>query len=282
MWENRSKVIFGSGILMAGLILLQMGMYALHVLFGWDVHFNLIQICNSWVEKFGLDSLSYVLDILVFYTISLTGFVIYKQIRLSNRAYRQLICFQDDYLTFQVNQAYSQSKRDFLVIRHPEPLAFTMGFFRTRIVLSTGLLELLDDDEQQAVIYHELYHLKHGDPLKTLLLYLFSSVMWYLPILKWFHQNYRIIRELLADNYSIKQMETPTHLGSALIKMIKRGSRTPLPFSHVSFAETSINYRIKQLVEPESKLPFQFPLKSMMISLKILFILFTSFILVLS
>lgn len=282
MWENRSKIIFGSGILISGAILLQMSMYALHVVAGLDLHFNLIQICSSWVEKFGLDSLSYVLDVLVFYTISMTFWVIFRQIQLSQKACRKIGSMTDNAVTLQLNSEYHLSKKTILVIRHPEPLAFTMGFLRPRIVLSTGLLELLDHPEQQAVVYHELYHLKHSDPLKTLLLYLFSFVMWYLPILKWFHQNYRIIRELLADKHSIEQMETPTHLGSALIKMIKRGSRTPLSFSHVSFAETSINYRIKQLVEPQSELPVHFPLKSMMISIKILFILFASFLFVLS
>ncbi|MGC5324341.1 M56 family metallopeptidase [Brevibacillus sp. SYSU BS000544] len=282
MWENRSKVLFGSGVLIAGLIIIQMIMYALYVLVGIDPHFNLIQICDSWVKKYDLHSLSYVLNVLVFYTLSLMVWGIYKQIRLSRQAYRKMVGIKDSSVTEQMNQAYSHSKQDILVIRHADPLAFTMGFMKTRIVLSTGLLELLDEDESKAVIYHEKYHLKHSDPLKTLLLYLFSSVMWYLPILKSFHQNYRIIRELLADKYSIEQMQTPTHLGSALIKMIKRGKSTPLPFSHVSFAETSINYRIKQLVEPESDLPLHFPLKSLMISIKILLVLFTSFILALS
>jgi Zn-dependent protease with chaperone function len=68
-----------------------------------------------------------------------------------------------------------------------------MGFLNPKIILSTGLFNLLDKNELEAAIYHELYHKKHRAPLKIFLLSLFAS------ILKWFHQKYKIIREVLAD-----------------------------------------------------------------------------------
>lgn len=279
MWENRSKIVFGSGIFIAGMIFLQMSMYALHVLFGWELHFNLFQICSSVVHRFGLDSVAYLLDVLVFYTLTMTIWAAGKQMILSYRAFKRFRSFENQTLTQALNLQYGKSLNDYMVVESAEPLALTMGFFKPRIVLSVGLLQLLDQDELAAVIHHEQYHQKHRDPIKSLLLYLVASVMWYLPILQWFHQNYNIIREVLADQYSITRSGTSAHLGSALIKLLKRGNPTPLAFSHVSFADTSINYRIRQLLEPQREFPLQVPLKPLMISVQILLILCTSFIL---
>lgn len=53
----------------------------------------------------------------------------------------------------------------FGVIRDGNPTAFTFGHYPgdARLVVTTGLLELLDRDESQAVVAHELGHIAHWD-----------------------------------------------------------------------------------------------------------------------
>ena len=48
------------------------------------------------------------------------------------------------------------------------------------VAVTTGLLELLDDDELEAVIGHELTHVRSRDVLVLMLASLFSTVAWYL------------------------------------------------------------------------------------------------------
>lgn len=51
------------------------------------------------------------------------------------------------------------------VINTPNAFAFVSPFFRATIAVTTGLLERLNDEEIEAVVAHELGHLKHRDVL---------------------------------------------------------------------------------------------------------------------
>jgi beta-lactamase regulating signal transducer with metallopeptidase domain len=259
MSKNRSKAIFITCTFIAGTILFQMGMYVLYVLLGWDPKFNLIQVCHSVARSLGLSSVEYMLDALVFYTVFLSIWKIGKQLFAANKIYKRLAIYRHEQLTQVINRKYNEGNQDFTVISCSAPIAVTMGFLNPKIILSTGLLNLLDENELEAVIYHELYHKKHRDPLKIFLLSLFASIMWYIPILKWFHQKYKIIREILADHYAINRQGTSVDLGSALLKMLKTVNRANMPFSYVSFADTSVNYRIKYILDPQTEIPLKLP-----------------------
>jgi beta-lactamase regulating signal transducer with metallopeptidase domain len=259
MSKNPSKAIFITSTFIAGTILFQMGMYVLYVLLDWDLNFNLIQVCHSVARSLGLSSVEYMLDALVFYTVFLSIWKIGKQLFAANKIYKRLSIYRHEQLTQEINCKYNEGNRDFTVISYSAPIAFTTGFLNPKVILSTGLLNLLDKNEVEAVIYHELYHKKHRDPLKIFLLSLFASIMWYIPILKWFHQKYKIVREVLADHYAINRQGTSADLGSALLKMLKTGKRANMPFSYVSFADTSINYRIKYILDPQTEIPLKLP-----------------------
>jgi beta-lactamase regulating signal transducer with metallopeptidase domain len=259
MSKNPSKVIFITCTFIAGTILFQMGMYILYVLLDWDLKFNLIQVCHSVARSLGLSSIEYMLDALVFYTVFLSIWKIGKQLFTANKIYKRLAIYRHEQLTQEINRKYNEGNQDFTVISCSAPIAVTMGFRNPKMILSTGLVNLLDNNELEAVIYHELYHKKHRDPLKIFLLSLFASIMWYIPILKWLHQKYKIVREVLADHYAINRQGTSVDLGSALLKMLKTGNRENMPFSYVSFADTSINYRIKYILNPQTEIPLKLP-----------------------
>ncbi|MCM3755862.1 M56 family metallopeptidase [Sporosarcina aquimarina] len=164
-----------------------------------------------------------------------------------------------------------------MVISHPAAIAITMGLVRPRIVLSTGLMKLLTDDELTAVIYHEMYHKENHDPLKNFLISLCSSTLWYIPILKWFNQKYRIFKELLADEFAIEKQATSLNLGSALLKMLKVGKQEKILFAHASFADTSVNYRIKYLLNPFSEIQLRIPVRVAFLSILVFSFICTLF-----
>ena len=281
MAKNQSKMIFIACTLIAGTILFQMGVYVLYMLMGWDLKFNLIQVCHSAVKSLGLSSAEYILDALVFYTVLLSIWKIGKQLFTARSMYKKLLLYKNEQLTWELNGRYNEGKGKFIVTSCSVPIAVTMGFVNPKIVLSTGLLDLLDENELEAVIYHELHHKQHRDPLKIFLLSLFASIMWYIPILKWFHQRYKIVKEVLADDYAINKLGSSRDLGSALLKMVKTGKQANMPFSYVSFADTSVNYRIKYILDPLTELPLKLPIMLTVTSIYVFFMLCILFILAL-
>ncbi len=270
MWENRSRMLFASAFVLALIVWVQMGLYAAHVLFGWSLRFNVFEICSSLLKALGFDSVTPLLSVLVAYTFGLSLWIWAKQVCLSRRAYRKLLASRHERSTQELNARFSADKPDLLVVMCAEPIALTLGLFRPKIILSTGLLKLLDRDELEAVVYHEQYHRNHRDPLKTFLLHLACSVMRYIPILRWCYHHYKIAREILADREAMAVMGSPASLGSALLKLMKKRERTAsMDFAYVSFADTSINYRIRQILDPQGEPSLGLPVKLAIVSLPV-------------
>jgi heat shock protein HtpX len=62
----------------------------------------------------------------------------------------------------------------------PNAFATGRGQRNSVVVVTTGILEILDDEEMEGVIGHELTHIKNRDVLVITLASLFSTVAWYL------------------------------------------------------------------------------------------------------
>ncbi|HKE97360.1 MAG TPA: M48 family metallopeptidase [Actinomycetes bacterium] len=62
------------------------------------------------------------------------------------------------------------------VAQEPRPNAVTLGLDRPFVVLSTGLLELLDDEELRVVVGHELGHVHSGHAVLTSLVFVLAQL----------------------------------------------------------------------------------------------------------
>ncbi|HEY4722501.1 MAG TPA: zinc metalloprotease HtpX, partial [Anaerolineae bacterium] len=136
----------------------------------------------------------------------------------------------------------------FGIIHDGNPNAFTFGHYPgdARLVVTTGLLELLDGEECQAVVAHELGHIAHWDfvvmtiaaavPLILYMLYRFSisrgrnreglylaavgvvSYMVYI-ISQFIALLLSRVREYYADQFATEVTGNPNALSSALVKV---------------------------------------------------------------
>lgn len=111
------------------------------------------------------------------------------------------------------------------IIENLEPNAFTVGYGkRTRIVFSLGLLDILDDTELEAVVAHEVAHIKNHDFHLMALLSALKVVSFFNPIVYILSAAIVREREILADHMGRRLVENPERLGLALVK-IWEGSR---------------------------------------------------------
>jgi beta-lactamase regulating signal transducer with metallopeptidase domain len=281
MWENKSKLIFTSCLIISGLLFFQMAMYVLQVLLGWQTNYNLIQLCHTAIGFLGLFWIGYILNAVVFYTFLYSLWIAAKQIYISISFNRKLARSRNGLLSRSINERFGSGKEQIWIVQNERPAAMAIGIWNPRIILSTGLLHVLSEDELEAVIHHEMYHMKHADPLKTFILSYFATVMWYVPVLNLLRHNYKIVREVLADTYAIHQMGNSFMLGSALLKLLKGRIPERVPISCVSFADTSVNYRIRKILDPHVEPDLQWPIKPTLVSIHVLLIMCTLFILAL-
>lgn len=282
MWcKKKSAFILGLSLLIAVFVWSQIGMYLAHLLFGVNIRINFFKFCVSLFKEssFYYFLVTILLNAFIAYTVLVTLIKITKQYVLSKRFKQKLFQLKNIELTNILNEEFNRQSQDIMVIHHNQSLAFTIGCGKPYIVLSSGLIEMLEDHELEAVIEHETFHQRNRDPLKVFILQLISQSLWFIPVTKWSYQNYKIMSEMLADGYAIQKTGSELGLGSALLKLIKNEFHTGMSPILVHFSDESVNYRLQQLVNPQKAIPVKLTTTSIVISIHVLF-LFMSMVLV--
>jgi Zn-dependent protease with chaperone function len=252
-------VVFGWGLCVALILCIQMGLYLVNIFFGPAVFDNIFQFCIRIFKKNTIECFTVLLLVnsYVAYTLLFICRKVIQQGVYTSRLKSKIEFLTDKKLTDEMNKRFNRSKEDIVVINSMNPVALTFGFRKPIIVLSSKIIDILDTTELEAVIHHESAHQNYYDPLKVFVLQTISEVMWYIPLTKWAYKNYKIIIELVADEYAIMRMGTELGLGSALLKLIKSNLNSKTTPLFVPFADGTVDYRLKQLLEPQYSLPIK-------------------------
>ena len=107
-----------------------------------------------------------------------------------------------------------------------EALAIAIGGRKAHILVSRGLVALLDRDEMESVVAHELMHLKHHDAEFKVFSRILTKILFFDPFSKFFDPAVHREREYLADEMSGRSTGKPATLASALLK-ISAGKPSP-------------------------------------------------------
>jgi heat shock protein HtpX len=110
------------------------------------------------------------------------------------------------------------------IVDDPSIIAMAVGGKQRTILVSTGLLNLLERDEVETVVAHELMHLKHHDSEFKVFSRVMSRILFFDPFSKFFDPAVHREREYLADESSGRSTGKPAALASALLKIADRGS----------------------------------------------------------
>jgi Zn-dependent protease with chaperone function len=148
------------------------------------------------------------------------------------------------------------------------PVLFCTGVARPSVVISSGTLALLDEEELRAALAHELAHLARKDPLRSWVLMAGRALMCLNPAFQVLSRAVARDAEWLADERAAEACGDRLALASALLKLHRATTRPPAVPRTLPFATTlaeplarvqslDIEARCRRLLDPApAPLPF--------------------------
>jgi bla regulator protein blaR1 len=128
-----------------------------------------------------------------------------------------------------------------------EPGVF--GIFRPVLLLPAGLEELLSEAQLQAVVAHEICHIRHRDNLAAAIHMLVESLFWFHPLVWWLGARLIEERELACDEEVLQLGADPEIYAESILKVCQFCFESPLPcVSGITGA--SLKRRIESIMTP--------------------------------
>lgn len=125
--------------------------------------------------------------------------------------------------------------------------AFTFGFIKPLIVLPIGFFTTLPPEQIEAVLLHELYHIKHKDYLVNILTMALEVVFFYHPVMWWLAKNIRQERENRCDDQVTQIMDKKVYAHALLsMESYRQSLNYAIPFSN---KQSNLKMRIMRIFE---------------------------------
>lgn len=134
----------------------------------------------------------------------------------------------------------------------------TLGFWRPVILMPVGLLTTIPVAQLEAVLLHELYHIKYRDYCINLFHTAIEIVFFYHPFVWWLSSIIRKEREYRCDDGAVVASGDRISLAKALthIKMSHFKSQNPITMS-LTGKKTQLSQRIYRLFEPRPSFTYK-------------------------
>jgi Zn-dependent protease with chaperone function len=129
------------------------------------------------------------------------------------------------------------------LLAHPQPMAYYLPGAGGRVVMSTGALEILSDDELSAVVQHERGHARRHHGALLIPLQVLSSFFTFLPIARYAPTAMRSYLEMSADDCARE-----AGLSNALRDALRKAQLfVPAPQGSFAASDLVIERRIQRL-----------------------------------
>jgi beta-lactamase regulating signal transducer with metallopeptidase domain len=127
----------------------------------------------------------------------------------------------------------------------------SVGWLRPIVLLPTALLTRMPVELVEALLAHELAHIRRHDYLVNLLQGAVEAMLFYHPVTWWLSRRIRVERELIADQLAADAIGAPRRLALALSELSGcLASADPIPSLALAAHGGHLMSRIEQLVRP--------------------------------
>lgn len=150
--------------------------------------------------------------------------------------------------------------------------AFTLGFLKPEIYLTSGLIQKFDPDELAIVIHHESGHCARRDPLRSTIIGALSELLWFIPIIRRQADRLKIAAELACDSVAVKSGYDREDVASLLVQVAEGPNMlNPTPAPAFSSIIDQLEIRIRSLLGENILAITRIPLKIILASSLIVF-----------
>jgi Zn-dependent protease with chaperone function len=126
--------------------------------------------------------------------------------------------------------------------------AYVVGTRRPLLVVGAELVEVLDDEELEGVLAHELAHVRRRDTPVANLLGVVRDLMFFVPGGGWAVRQLHRERELAADQLAVSVTRRPGALASGLLKVLEEAPTGTAPCAALA-PNGSVVDRVRILVD---------------------------------
>jgi Zn-dependent protease with chaperone function len=147
---------------------------------------------------------------------------------------------------------------DTRLLEHPAPVAFCIPGARPLLVLSSGMVAELDDDQLAAVVAHERAHLREHHHLLLLPFVAWEAALPVLPAAARAHAAVRELVEMRADDVALATLSgaAPRRtLARAIVAAAEGAGGAGVPSGALAVAGGATGARVVRLLEPPRPLP---------------------------
>ncbi len=129
---------------------------------------------------------------------------------------------------------------------------FTMGLFKSAIYFPFAVLNQLNMQEMEAIIAHELAHIKRNDFLLNLIAAAIETMLYYHPVIWWLQKQLSQHREEACDDEALAFTRNPMAYARALLKIEEMDQKNSTPELSLAFTGKNSNQllnRIKRIFQ---------------------------------
>lgn len=150
-----------------------------------------------------------------------------SELRTMRKSSSEPTDFHLEKMLYQLSRKLGIDKVPLFRITQAGQSPITFGFLKPIILLPAGLIFHLSPPQLEAIIAHELAHVKRNDYLANLLQSGLEVLFFYHPCYWWMSQTVKELRENAADDIVVQAGISPKELAHALAEVLNFAKQNP-------------------------------------------------------
>ncbi len=211
------------------------------------------------------------IGLILFYVSALFVFRLFREFYMVSNFAKNKVTLTPRVLT--IIAKFNINKSSICLFMNENIYAFCFGVIKSKIYISTALVNNLEQDELEAVLLHEFYHLNQRHSTVLTFSKFVSSLFPFFPLLSEIHTLIKENQEISADNFAVIKLQSSRPLVSVLKKLVSNKYENGWLFVAPLYEEMTIENRVKSLRNIKTAYPrFSLPKVSISILSSILII----------